>query len=71
MIDRKLAARRGADWQRFADASSNLPFAAILAGRQRLVLAEIGWWRIALALVIYVALLAAHPWLFGASPLGA
>jgi uncharacterized membrane protein len=24
-----------------------------------------------LALVVYVALLAAHPWLFGASPIGA
>jgi len=71
LIDRKFAARRGADWQRFAAATSNLPFAAILAGRQRLVLAEIGWWRIALALVVYVALLAAHPWLFGASPIGA
>ena len=71
LIDRKLAARRGADWQRFAAATSNLPFAATLAGRQRLLLAEIGWWRIALALVVYVALLAAHPWLFGASPTGA
>jgi uncharacterized membrane protein len=68
-IDRKLAARRGADWQRFAAASSNLPLAAILAGRQRLVLAEIGWWRVALALVLYAVLLAAHPWLFGAAPL--
>lgn len=68
-IDRKLATRRGAEWQNFAAASSNLPLAAILAGRQRLVLAEIGWWRIALALVLYAALLVAHPWLFGVSPL--
>jgi uncharacterized membrane protein len=68
-IDRKLAARRGTVWQRFAEASSNLPFAAILAGRQRLVLAEIGWWRIALALVLYAVLLVVHPWLFGVSPL--
>ena len=36
-IDHKLAARRGAEWQSFAAASSNLPLAAILAGRQRLV----------------------------------
>jgi uncharacterized membrane protein len=70
-IDRKLAARRGAEWQSFAAASSNLPLAAILAGRQRLVLAEIGWWRIALALVLYAVLLVAHPWLFGVSPLAA
>jgi uncharacterized membrane protein len=70
MIDRKHAARRGADWQRFAAVSSNLPFAAIRAGRQHLVLTEIGWWRVALALVLYLVLLALHPWLFGASPLG-
>jgi uncharacterized membrane protein len=71
LIDRKLALRRGADWQRFVAATSNLPFAAILAGRQQLALAEIGWWRVAVALVLCVALLAVHPWLFGASALGA
>jgi uncharacterized membrane protein len=70
LIDRKYAARRGADWQRFAAATSNLPLAAILAGRQRLVLAEIGWWRIGLAVGLYVVLLAAHPWLFRGYPLG-
>jgi uncharacterized membrane protein len=69
-IDRKHAARRGADWQRFAAATSNLPFAAIRQGRQSLVLSEVGWWRIALALALYLVLLAVHPWLFGASPLG-
>jgi uncharacterized membrane protein len=71
MIDQKFATRRGAQWQRFAAASSNLPFAAILAGRQHLVLAEIGWLRIGVALALYVALLAIHPWLFGVSPFGA
>jgi uncharacterized membrane protein len=70
LIDRKYAARRGADWQRFAAATSNLPLAAILAGRQRLAFGEIGWWRIALALVLFGALLALHPWLFGGAPLG-
>ena len=71
LIDRKYAQRRGADWQAFAAASSNLPFAAISAGRQGFVFAEIGWWRIALGLVVYLILLAVHPWLFGAAPLGA
>jgi uncharacterized membrane protein len=69
LIDRKYAARRGADWQSFAAESSNLPLAAILAGRQRFVFAEIGWWRVGLGLVVYLALLAVHPWLFGATPL--
>ena len=71
LIDRKYAARRGADWQAFAAASSNLPFAAISAGRQHFVFAEIGWWRVILGLAVYLVLLAVHPWLFGAAPLAA
>jgi uncharacterized membrane protein len=71
LIDHKFARRRGAEWQRFAAVSSNLPFAAILAGRQHLVSAEIGWRRAGIALALYVVLLAMHPWLFGQSPFGA
>lgn len=71
LIDHKYAARRGADWQRFAAATSNLPLAAIARGRQRFVFAEIGWRRIAMALIVYVILLAVHPWLFGGAPLSA
>jgi uncharacterized membrane protein len=33
------------------------------------LLAELGWWRLALALLAYAALLALHPWLFAADPL--
>ena len=71
LIDRKFAARRGADWPRFAAATSNLPLAALASGRQRVVFAEIGWWRIGLALAAYGLLLAVHPWLFGGAPLAA
>jgi uncharacterized membrane protein len=71
LIDHKFRARRGAQWQRFAAASSNLPFAAIVAGRQHVAPAEIGWLRVGAALVFYVVLLAVHPWLFGLSALGA
>jgi uncharacterized membrane protein len=71
LIDHKFRARRGAEWQRFAAVSSNLPFAAILAGRQHLAPREIGWLRVGVALVLYVVLLAVHPWLFGLSALGA
>jgi uncharacterized membrane protein len=67
-IDAKRAQAFGDDWQRFADASSRVPFLAILQGRNRLELSEIGWWRVALALVLYAVLLGAHSWLFGASP---
>jgi uncharacterized membrane protein len=71
LIDHKFRARRGAQWQRFAAMTSNLLFAAILAGRQHLVLAEIGWLRVGIALALYVVLLALHPWLFGLSAFGA
>ena len=67
--DRKKQAKLGADWQRFAAVTSYLPFAAIAAGRARLDLADIGWWRIALAGGMLVVLLALHPWAFGVSPL--
>jgi uncharacterized membrane protein len=70
MIDQKFAVRRAAQWQRFAATSSNLPFAAILAGRQHLVVAEIGWSRVGITLLLYAVLLAIHPWLFGFSPFG-
>lgn len=59
---------RGRDWNRFAAVTSNLPFVALLAGRTRLRLAEIGWWRLALAAGLYAALLALHPILVGVSP---
>jgi uncharacterized membrane protein len=71
LIDHKFRARRGPQWQRFAAMTSNLPFAAILTGRQHLVLAEIGWQRGGIALALYVVLLVLHPWLFGLSVLGA
>jgi uncharacterized membrane protein len=71
LLDRKYAARRGADWRRFAEVTSNVPFGAIAAGRQGIVFEEIGWPRIGAAFALYLVLLALHPWLFGVSPMGA
>jgi uncharacterized membrane protein len=42
-IDRKGRARNPEAWDRFADATSNAPFAAIAQGRNTLKLGEIGW----------------------------
>jgi len=69
-IDEKRARRLGAPWERFAAHTSNVPFAAILQGRNALHLGELGWWRIALAVALYAAFLASHRWLFGVSPIG-
>jgi uncharacterized membrane protein len=41
LIDRKKAQKLGASWAPFAAATSNIPFAAIIAGRNRLVLKEL------------------------------
>ncbi len=65
LIDRKKRIALGADWEPLARASSNLPFAAVLAGRCRVSLGEIGYWRIALGLALYAAVLFAHEYLFG------
>lgn len=68
-IDAKRRKGVGPAWDAFAAQTSNLPFAAILAGKQSLRLGEIGWWRILLAIVVWAGLLFAHPLLFGVSPL--
>jgi uncharacterized membrane protein len=52
--------RGGEAWARFAEASSIVPFAAIIDGRARVSLGEIGWNRIAAGLVLYVVLLLGH-----------
>ncbi|HSK39357.1 MAG TPA: NnrU family protein [Arenibaculum sp.] len=46
-----------------------VPFARILAGNERLSLAEIGLWRLLLALGITTLLLVLHPIVIGADPL--
>jgi uncharacterized membrane protein len=68
LIDARKARALGEDWKRFAGITSSVPFAAIAGGRNRLVLAELRWRVVLVALVAYVALLAAHGPLFGARP---
>ena len=67
-IDSKRRAKLGDDWGAFEKATSNIPFAAILTGRARLKIGEIGWWRIGLAILVWAGFLYIHPWLFGVSP---
>lgn len=69
LLDAKKARQHPDRWRAFAAATSSVPFLAIVQGRQRLVLGEIGLWRIAVAVAIVAALFAGHRWLFGVSPL--
>jgi uncharacterized membrane protein len=64
-IDAKRRRALGPKWEAFAAQTSNVPFLAILQGRQRLALGEIGWWRILLAIAVWAALAWAHPYFTG------
>jgi uncharacterized membrane protein len=69
LIDAKRRHVFGSKWVRFAAVTSNVPFAAILTGRNNLRLDEIGAWRIAAGVALWMVMLAAHPWLFSAPAL--
>ncbi|MDA0260741.1 MAG: NnrU family protein [Proteobacteria bacterium] len=70
LIDAKQRNRNPDRFARISAVTSNLPFAAIFAGHTQLSIGEIGWWRIALASILYVLLLFGHGWVFGAPILG-
>lgn len=61
-IDAKRRRAFGDQWAQFAAVTSNIPFAAIAAGRNRLAPAvrEIGAWRVLLAIVVYVVVFYLH-----------
>ncbi len=64
LIDRKKAAQLGPDWEGYARVTSNLPFAAIVAGRNRLVPGELVL-PVVVGLVGYAALYWGHQWVAG------
>ena len=68
-IDRKRKKAFGDAWNRFAGVTSNVPFIAIIEGRNSLRVGELGWWPVVLALVVYGLFLYLHQTLFGVSPL--
>ncbi len=63
-LDAKISRRGLQGWSAFMRATSIVPFVAIAQSRNRLELTEIGLWRIAVALVAWVVLIALHPLLF-------
>ena len=71
LIDVKNAVRRGDAWTRWTQLSSNIPFVALIQGRQTLgiTIREIGWVRLAVTPVLHAGLLHGHSWLFGVSSL--
>ena len=68
-LDARKQEALGPAWTAYKNATSNVPFAALLAGRTRFSFAEIGWRRIALGLALYAALQLLHRPVLGLSPL--
>jgi uncharacterized membrane protein len=69
-IDAKRRRKMGAAWDAFEASTSNIPFAAVLAGRTSLNLSESFGWRFWLALLVFAAALFIHTHFFSAhSPL--
>jgi len=68
-IDAKRKRKYGERWDRFAAVTSNVPFAAILSGRNRFRPGELGVYRIALGAALFLLLLGFHARLFDANPL--
>jgi uncharacterized membrane protein len=67
-IDAKLARRDPGSWRALSAATSVVPFAAIVEGRNRFVAQEIAWWVPVVATIAWAALLYLHAGLFGVSP---
>ncbi len=64
-IDAKKRKLLGAPYDAFMARTSFVPFFAMIQGRAKLSWAEIGLWRVALAIVVYVALVLLHPYVIG------
>jgi uncharacterized membrane protein len=64
-IDAKRLRALGPRWTAFAARTSNIPFAAVLAGRQPLRLDELGWKMIVAVAALSAVLVLAHAFLFG------
>lgn len=64
LIDRKKAAALGEHWRPYAAVTSNVPFAAIVSGRNRLVLSEL-LAPVIVGLLGYALLFWGHPWIAG------
>lgn len=70
LIDRKKQLALGSNWWRLAEVTSNLPFAALVAGRSGLRWRDIGLLRIAAGLLLYAVLYLAHPIITGLQVMG-
>jgi len=67
-IDAKRKRKLGDAWTDFSRKTSNIPFAAVLAGRNELKLGESFGWRFVVVMVVFLAVLFGHTRFIGVSP---
>lgn len=65
LIDARKADALGEEWARFAAVTSNVPFTAIVEGRNRFSWSEIGAVKSGVGIALYAVIVLLHPWLFG------
>jgi len=68
-IDEKRRRTNKAEFARYLEITSNVPFAAIIQGKNRLALSEL-WGPLVIAGLLFATLLKVHQRLFGFSPFG-
>jgi uncharacterized membrane protein len=68
LIDAKRKRKFGATWESFNSRTSNIPFGAIIGGRNSLKLGETFGWQFWVAATLFLVILFAHGHLFHASP---
>lgn len=67
-IDRRKRLAGDEAWRALEAGTSNVPFVAIAQGRARVTLAEIGWWRLGLGVLLFGLLFLGHEWAIGVQP---
>ena len=68
LMDKRKADKMGTDWAKFAAVTSNVPFLAILQGRNKFNGPEIGLHTPAMGVGLYAIFFWAHPFIFRAFP---
>jgi uncharacterized membrane protein len=63
LMDRRKSSNP--DFRRFAEVTSNIPFMAVLQGRNRIVWPEIGCKRPSIGIALFVVVFFLHPWISG------
>ncbi|MBM3504320.1 MAG: NnrU family protein [Alphaproteobacteria bacterium] len=65
LIDAKRRRQDPARWGEFAARTSYAPFVALLQGRNRLSMKDLGWWRLGLSVALFAVFVWLHPEVIG------